>query len=62
MDHAEALQHLRTLINVASESEDLDTIYKHLRMMRNIVNKALPVRAPPRRRKPRADNDQGPQS
>lgn len=37
-----ALQQIRTLINVASESDDIDLIYKHLRMMRNIVNKTLP--------------------
>lgn len=42
MDRVEALKSIRTLINVASESDDIDFIYKHLRQMRNIVNKAIP--------------------
>lgn len=40
-EKTQALQQIRTLINVASESEDIELIYKHLRMMRNIVNKTL---------------------
>jgi hypothetical protein len=43
-EKTEALQAIRTLIDVASESDDIDMIYKHLRMMRNIVNKTLPPR------------------
>lgn len=43
-EKTEALQAIRTLINVASESDDIDLIYKHLRMMRIIVNKTLPPR------------------
>lgn len=43
-EKTEALQAIRTLINVASESDDIDMIYKHLRMMRTIVNKTLPPR------------------
>lgn len=50
MIEKEALQHIRTLINVASESDDIEVIYKHLRMMRNIVNKALPARKRPKLR------------
>lgn len=40
----QAIQAIRTLINVASESDDIEMIYKHLRMMRTIVNKTLPPR------------------
>lgn len=43
MQHDEALRHIRTLINVAAASDDIELIYKHLRMMRRIVNDALPV-------------------
>jgi hypothetical protein len=32
MDDAEALKHLRTLINVASETDDLEEVYKILRV------------------------------
>lgn len=42
MTHLEALKHIRVLINAASESDDIDLIYKHLRMMRTVVNKAIP--------------------
>lgn len=48
MEEREALIHVRTLINVASESDNIDVIYKHLRMMRIVVNKALPVRRKPK--------------
>jgi hypothetical protein len=41
-DHAEALRHMRTLINVASQSDDIDTVHKLLREMRGVVNNALP--------------------
>ncbi len=44
----EALHHIRTLINVASQSDDIDLIYKHLREMRSIVNKTLPARRRPK--------------
>ena len=53
MEHAEALKHLRVLINAASGLDDIDLIYKHLRMMRNIVNDALPVRYRKPARKPK---------
>lgn len=49
MDHKEALGHMRTLINAASESDDFELVRKLLREMRVIVNKALPVKP----RKPR---------
>jgi hypothetical protein len=42
MDHAEALKHLRTLINVASEADDLDEIQRILREMRGVIDNALP--------------------
>jgi hypothetical protein len=51
MDHSEALKHLRTLINVSSQSDDIDAIYLVLREMRGIVNNALP---PVKRGKPTA--------
>lgn len=51
MDHVEALKAIRTLINVASESDDIDMIYKHLRMMRIIVNKAIPASSPEGRKR-----------
>jgi hypothetical protein len=41
-DHAEALKHLRTLINVASETDDLEEVYKILREMRGVVDNAMP--------------------
>lgn len=44
MTEKEAMQHIRTLINVASESDDIELIYKLLREMRQIVNKVLPAR------------------
>lgn len=47
-EKTEALQAIRTLINVASESDDIEMIYKHLRMMRTIVNKTLPPRRRPK--------------
>jgi hypothetical protein len=49
MGQAEALEHIRTLINAASESDDIELIYKLLREMRSIVNKALPVAPRPKR-------------
>jgi hypothetical protein len=42
MDHAEALKHLRTLIKVASETDDLEEVYKILREMREVIDNALP--------------------
>jgi hypothetical protein len=51
MDRVEALKAIRTLINVASESGDIDFIYKQLRQMRNIVNKAIPAPTLERRKK-----------
>jgi len=49
--------HIRTLINVASESDDIDLIYKHLRMMRTVVNKAVP--APTLRQRAAAEKKSG---
>lgn len=49
MDKTEALKHLRTLVNVASESDDIAAIHKVLREMRGIINNALPPT--PRRKK-----------
>ena len=43
MGQAEALENIRTLINAATQSDDIDAIYKLLRKMRGIVNDALPV-------------------
>lgn len=48
MEPIEALKHLRVFINSASQSDDIDAIYKVLREMRGIVNNALP---PVRRKK-----------
>jgi hypothetical protein len=42
MDHAEALKHLQTLINVASETDDPDEIHRILREMSGVINNALP--------------------
>jgi hypothetical protein len=40
MDHAEALKHLRTLINVASQADDLEEVYS------GVINNALPPPKP----------------
>jgi hypothetical protein len=42
MDRAEALKHLRTLINVASQADDLEEVYKILREVRGVIDNALP--------------------
>jgi hypothetical protein len=42
MDHAEALKHLRTLINVAAVTDDLDESYKLLREMGGVIDNATP--------------------
>ena len=48
MDHAEALKHLRTLINVASATDDLEEVYRILREMRRVIdNTTLPKPATP---------------
>jgi hypothetical protein len=47
MDHAEALKHLRPLINVASQADDMDEVQAIIRQMGGVVNNALPpVRRP----------------
>jgi hypothetical protein len=47
MDPMQALRHIRTLINVASQTDDVDALHKLLREMRGVVNNALPpVRRP----------------
>jgi hypothetical protein len=46
MDHAEALKHLRTLINVASQADDMDEVQAIIRQMSGVVNNALPARLP----------------
>jgi hypothetical protein len=48
MDHAEALKHLRTLINLASQADDMDEVQAVIRQMGGVVNNAL---APARRLK-----------
>jgi hypothetical protein len=51
MDHAEALKHLRILINVASQTDDMDEVQAIIRQMLGVVDNALrPVRRP--RKKP----------
>jgi hypothetical protein len=45
MDHAEALKHLRTLINVASATDDLDEIQRILREMRGVIDNAPAAQA-----------------
>jgi hypothetical protein len=52
MDHSEALKHLRTLINVAFESDDVDEIYLALREMRSIVKNAFPPAVLPKKGPP----------
>lgn len=42
MDAAEALQHIRTLINVACKTDDPSLIHKLLRQMKEIAGKASP--------------------
>lgn len=43
MNQAEALKHIRTLIDIATQSDDIDFVHKHLREMRGLVNNALPI-------------------
>lgn len=50
MTEREALIHLRTLIDVASDSADIDSVQKLLIEMGRIVDKALP----PKKRQPRS--------
>lgn len=40
-DHSEALRHIRTLVRMASETDDVDMIRKLLSEMRRIVDRAL---------------------
>jgi hypothetical protein len=46
MDHAEALEHLQTLINVASKANDPDVSYKILREMIGVINNVEPPKGP----------------
>jgi hypothetical protein len=47
MDHAEALKHLQTLINVATKADNPDLKEKLLREMRGVINNALAPKPPP---------------
>jgi hypothetical protein len=49
MDHAEALKHLRTLINVASQADDMDEVQAVIRQMSGVVNNALPPARRPKK-------------
>jgi hypothetical protein len=40
--HTEVLKHLKTLIRVASEADDIATVHRLLGEMQRIVEKALP--------------------
>lgn len=42
MDPVEALKHIRTLLQAAADSGDLDAMEKHLAMAQEIIKKALP--------------------
>lgn len=42
LDPKEALTHIRTLIGVASQSDDVEIVQKLLVEMLNVVDKALP--------------------
>lgn len=42
LDPKEALLHIRTLIRLASDSYDIDTVHKLLKEMRILTDKALP--------------------
>ena len=44
-DHTDALRSIRTLADVALGYDDAELIHKHLRMIVEIVNKALLKRA-----------------
>jgi hypothetical protein len=57
MDHAEALKHLRTLINVASQADDMDEVQAIIRQMGGVVNNAYRPRAG--RRKPALATEDG---
>jgi hypothetical protein len=48
MTEMDALKHLRTLVNVASESDDIDAVHKVLREMRGVINNILPTAPRPR--------------
>lgn len=49
LDPKEALQHIRTLARVASESDELEAVRKILKEILNAVDKALPRRRRPDR-------------
>jgi hypothetical protein len=46
MDYAEALKHLRTLVNVASQANDLTKIQAVIREMAGVIDNALPPKPP----------------
>jgi hypothetical protein len=47
MDHAEALKHLQTLINVATKADNPDVKERILREMLGVINNALLPKPPP---------------
>jgi hypothetical protein len=47
-DPYEALENVRALLYVASESDDMDAVQKHIEMAQAIIKKALPMRRLPR--------------
>lgn len=41
-DHTEVLKHLKTLIRVAMDSDDIGTVHKLLGEMKRIIEKVVP--------------------
>ncbi len=41
MDPVEALKHIRTLLRVAAENEDMEAVQKHIALVQEIIKKAL---------------------
>jgi hypothetical protein len=46
LDHAEALKHLQTLINVATKADNPDVTYRILVEMVGVIYNALPPSSP----------------
>jgi len=44
LDPIEALRHIKTLVRVASDSDDLEAVQKVLAEVINVIDKALPKR------------------
>ena len=42
MEHADALRHLRTLIHIASETDNMDEVQAILREMMGVISNATP--------------------